>query len=268
MIREATGVRAPADSFSELAERLVDTGIPWNTPAPTLAIPWATDSWSTSIRYRCRVANERASPAVCEKPIRSNAAAAIPITERLSRTRSRPGRSGAGRPRGTSPTSATPWAPRSKRADASSPPTTSTSAPGIAGARKRTSRITASATAPTSRVTQWISPSPRTHDPNSRQTLSPSPEVPVSFGSSPTVTSMAAPARNPITTAFERNWAIQPSLKTASSRNRIPVSSVIAATSCAAWSPPTPVASTAPPATAARDELGPVEICREVQKIP
>ena len=47
---DATCVRAPADSFSELAERLVDTGIPWNTPAPTFAIPWATDSWSTSIR--------------------------------------------------------------------------------------------------------------------------------------------------------------------------------------------------------------------------
>ena len=50
MSSEATGVRAPADSFSELAERLVDTGIPWNTPAPTLAIPWATDSWLTSMR--------------------------------------------------------------------------------------------------------------------------------------------------------------------------------------------------------------------------
>ena len=50
VISDATGVRAPADSFSELAERLVDTGIPWNTPAPTLAIPWATDSWLTSMR--------------------------------------------------------------------------------------------------------------------------------------------------------------------------------------------------------------------------
>ena len=42
--RDATGVRAPADSFSELAERLVETGIPWKTPAPTFAIPCATAS--------------------------------------------------------------------------------------------------------------------------------------------------------------------------------------------------------------------------------
>ena len=44
------------------------------------------------------------------------------------------------------------------------------------------------------------------------------------------------------------------------------MSSVIAATSWAACSPPSPVSSTAPPATAASDELGPVEMCREVQK--
>ena len=44
VISDATGVRAPADSFNELAERLVDTGMPWNTPAPTLAMPCATDS--------------------------------------------------------------------------------------------------------------------------------------------------------------------------------------------------------------------------------
>ena len=43
-------MRAPADSLSELAERLVETGMPWNTPAPTFAMPWATDSWSTSMR--------------------------------------------------------------------------------------------------------------------------------------------------------------------------------------------------------------------------
>jgi hypothetical protein len=47
---EATGVRAPAESFSELAERLVDTGIPWRTPAPMFATPCATDSWLTSMR--------------------------------------------------------------------------------------------------------------------------------------------------------------------------------------------------------------------------
>ena len=47
---EASGVRAPADSLSELADRLVETGMPSKTPAPTLAIPWASDSWLTSIR--------------------------------------------------------------------------------------------------------------------------------------------------------------------------------------------------------------------------
>ena len=51
VISDAIGVRAPADSFSELADRLVETGIPWNTPAPAFAIPCATDSWSTSMRY-------------------------------------------------------------------------------------------------------------------------------------------------------------------------------------------------------------------------
>ena len=50
VVSEETCVRAPADSFSELAERLVETGIPWNSPAPTLAIPCATDSWLTSMR--------------------------------------------------------------------------------------------------------------------------------------------------------------------------------------------------------------------------
>jgi putative transposase len=35
---------------SELADRLVETGMPWNTPAPTFDIPCAIDSWSTSMR--------------------------------------------------------------------------------------------------------------------------------------------------------------------------------------------------------------------------
>jgi hypothetical protein len=36
---DATCVRAPADSFRELAERLVETGIPGNRPAPMFANP-------------------------------------------------------------------------------------------------------------------------------------------------------------------------------------------------------------------------------------
>ncbi len=47
---DAIGVRAPEDSLSELADRLVETGMPWNSPAPAFAMPCAIDSWSTSIR--------------------------------------------------------------------------------------------------------------------------------------------------------------------------------------------------------------------------
>jgi hypothetical protein len=47
---DAICVRAPDASASELADRLVDTGIPWNRPAPTFETPCARDSWFTSIR--------------------------------------------------------------------------------------------------------------------------------------------------------------------------------------------------------------------------
>ena len=46
---DASPVRAPEWSLSELAERLVETGMPCRTPEPMLASPCATDSWSTSI---------------------------------------------------------------------------------------------------------------------------------------------------------------------------------------------------------------------------
>ena len=111
-----------------------------------------------------------------------------------------------------------------------------------------------------------MSPSVRAHEPSSRHAFTPSADVPVSFGSSPMTTSIAAPARNPTTTARERKRAIQPSFKTARSTKSPPVTSAIAATSSAAWFPVSPVTRTAPPATAASDELGPVEMCRDVQK--
>jgi hypothetical protein len=49
-VSEARPVRAPEWSFSELADRLVETGIPWSRPAPAFAIPWAADSWLMSMR--------------------------------------------------------------------------------------------------------------------------------------------------------------------------------------------------------------------------
>ena len=50
VVSEATGVLAPAESLRELADRLVESGIPWTRPEPTLDMPWATDSWLISTR--------------------------------------------------------------------------------------------------------------------------------------------------------------------------------------------------------------------------
>ena len=224
-------MRAPEASARELAERLVDTGIPWKMPAPTLATPWATDSWFTSMSYWCRAAKTRASPAVCEKPMSTMARAAMPMVAPLAVTMSRSGSIGRGRPRGTSPTVATPRAVRSSRFDASRPPTTRTRAPGALGTANRSRRIAASATMPTTKDAVWKSPIVPSHEWNSCQTFSPSVSVPLIFANSPTTTSMAAPNRNPVITARDRNWAIHPIRKTAMSRNRRPAAIVTAATS-------------------------------------
>ena len=44
VVSDASGVLAPDSSLSELADRLVETGIPWSTPDPRFATLWATDS--------------------------------------------------------------------------------------------------------------------------------------------------------------------------------------------------------------------------------
>ncbi len=69
-------------------------------------------------------------------------------------------------------------------------------------------------------------------------------------------------------TALERNWEIQPILKSANSKNRSPDTSVTEATRVTASSPPdTPAARTALAATAAKAELGPVALWRDVPKM-
>ena len=91
--------------------------------------------------------------------------------------------------------------------------------------------------------------------------------VPVILGSSPITTSIAAPNRKPVTTACGRNRAAQPIRRTASRRNSSPETRVMPATYVAtSVSPVMPEATTAPAATAASPELGPIEICRQVPK--
>ena len=120
---------------------------------------------------------------------------------------------------------------------------------------------------PTSSVVACTSPRPPIQDPSSCQALSPSASVPVIFGSSPMVTSIAAPNRKPVTTALERNWEIHPILRTESRRKTAPTTIAMPATrAVASFSPETSDTITALPATAASAELGPTEICRDVQK--
>ena len=87
------------------------------------------------------------------------------------------------------------------------PATTSTRAPGTAGALKRSARITPSPATPTTAVVAWMSPSEPIQEANSLHALEPSVDVPVNLESSPITTSTAAPARNPVITAFERETA-------------------------------------------------------------
>jgi len=135
------------------------------------------------------------------------------------------------------------------------------------GATARSPKTTARATPPTITVTRlaW------SNDPNQERSscsgLAPLTSVPVSLGSSPMTTSMAAPNKKPVTTALDRNCATQPILKTAMSRKSRPEARVRVATNDATSSVPvTLAASTALAATAASPELGPVEIWRLVPK--
>ena len=135
------------------------------------------------------------------------------------------------------------------------------------GAITRSPKTTASETPPTSTVARLASPSDPNHERSSWSGFEPVTSVPVSLGSSPITTSMAAPKRKPVTTARERNCAIQPILNTARSRNSTPEARVIVATNDAtSWVPVILAATTALAATAASPELGPVEIWRLVPK--
>ena len=76
-VSEARPVLAPEWSFSELADRLVETGMPWNRPAPVLAIPGrrtpgrcrsGSGAWRRRRGRRPRSGRSRSAPARQRRP--------------------------------------------------------------------------------------------------------------------------------------------------------------------------------------------------------
>ncbi len=91
--------------------------------------------------------------------------------------------------------------------------------------------------------------------------------VPVILNSSPDTTLMATPKMNPVSTAADRNSAIQPILSTAMTTNSSPATSTIAvAIATASSEPAAPIDTTAAPNTGAVDEPGPCTSCFDVVK--
>ena len=177
------------------------------------------------------------------------------------------GSSGAGSPRGTSPTSATPCAPRSNSAEASRPPATSTSAPGTAGREP----AQAEDDAERGDADEHRRPVHVAERPQPGRELAPRvvalgrragelrqlPDDDVDGGSGEEARDHRlreeAARSSPSGAARAAGTAVR-------SRARSP------RPAAPPRRPPRPVTTTAPPATAASDELGPVEMCRDVQK--
>ncbi len=125
----------------------------------------------------------------------------------------------------------------------------------------------ASAAAPTSTVVQCIVVERAQPRRELAPRAVPSADVPVSFGSSPMTTSTAAPgqeARDHRLREEARDPAHPQQREQQEQHARSPARSPRPA--APPPRPARPVTTTAPPATAASDELGPVEMCRDVQK--
>ena len=105
--------------------------MPWKTPAPRFAIPWATDSWFTSMRYRWRVANALRVAGRLREPDEQQRDGRDDDLREVPRDEVQRRDWGSGRPARHRPNERdTVSAQVEDGTDAIRPPTTSTSAPG------------------------------------------------------------------------------------------------------------------------------------------
>ena len=136
-------------------------------------------------------ANDRAMSRVSAKATRK-----MPTAARDSSAKSpppRPGHSRAGSPDGTVPIVETPWADRSRAADAAIPPITTTSIQGTRGSRRRPPTRSASAPADTAMVAPLASPISVTTSRSWPKARSESTGTPSSLPSWPTISTTATP---------------------------------------------------------------------------
>ena len=181
-------MRAPADSLSELADRLVETGMPWKTPGADVRHPLRdrllvdVDAVAVARRERARVAG-RLREADQQQGDRRDERSSSSVAGTMSRAGQR--RAPAGR------AARARRAPRRARrgrtaADAIEPADDEHERSRNRGREEAQREDQRQRDEPRrASVVQWMSPSARSHDPSSRQALSPLDDVPVSFGSSP-----------------------------------------------------------------------------------
>ena len=103
---------APARSATAVREPLVLTGKPWKSPAARLAAPIPIISWLPSTSCPVRAAN--ADDVEMVSASETSAMPSAPAASGREVGPARPGEGDGGKPCGSSPTSETPWAARSK----------------------------------------------------------------------------------------------------------------------------------------------------------
>ncbi|CAH0327796.1 hypothetical protein SRABI128_06471 [Microbacterium sp. Bi128] len=181
--RSATAVRDP----------LVLTGKPWKRPAARFAAPIPIISWLPRISCPVRAANAVDVEIVSVKDTSAIPRAPANISPRSAK--STWGMVNGGNPRGSSPTSETPFAARSKTAVAAIAATTMTSTAGTLGSHRCRTSISTIPPMPTAAAATTVSPlaTPSTNPTRSPMKFSLSILNPKSFGSWPTRMVIARP---------------------------------------------------------------------------
>ena len=266
VVSPATCERPPARSTVAVLDRLPATPKPPKMPELTLPTPTASSSWLASTRASS-VAYSRAALRPSASP--TNATAAPARITWLQSDNGIPGSDGVGRPWGTSPTTRTPSAARSRALDATSPTSSVTNAHGTFGASFVPPNIRARETTPTTRVCGWMSSRPVARFwMRAMTSVVGGPGMPRMLGSSPMITRMVSPRTNPVTIGLERNSATQPMCSTLASISSRPavIAMPAARATASAWLSGLKPAMREPVSRATVD-TGPTINFREVPRI-